>query len=547
MSNYGTNTDEVFKNYEPEIKKAKYGESNKLNVENATTDEILSALEADDSEIVAIEEGDVKKMFLLVEKNFLKNQELRIKYKDEPLKFLDSEVELNTSIQELNALVTETHLYPTIVEINGSETLIQLMNHENIDIVITVIFLLHELIPNSEESCEDERSVSILMNSLMENKLIEALVKQGFERLDENKEEESEAINNILTIVENLLCFNPTYASNCVEEGLFLWILKKVTSKCANNNNVFYMAQVLAQILQISSEARSGITDNFNGIEALLIKLSTYRKKDPVGNDELEFMENLFDCLCASFLYQPNRTTFVNDEGLQLMNLMLREKKLCRQSALKVLAHATTSEDGKYVCENYIKACGLSTLLNLFMRTPPKKKRKDTNAEEHEEFVTSILDALLRYTKEKERLEIFQRFSENNCEKVDRCIELFVKYQDKINKYDQRRKKALLQLGGDQVTEDQDQLNTKRLDHGLFTLQQVTLILSDICAFGPLECSRRVSKLFQMRFKNKKISQRIVPILEEYSEILGEEGENERLRIRQIISKLSKVEKEIDI
>uniref|UniRef100_A0A0K0E3D2 Beta-catenin-like protein 1 n=1 Tax=Strongyloides stercoralis TaxID=6248 RepID=A0A0K0E3D2_STRER len=547
MSNHGTNVDEFFKNYEPEIKKVKYDERGKVNGENSTKDEILLALEADDSELVTIDDSDVRKMFLLVEKNFLKNQGLRIKHINEPLKFLDSEVELNTSIQELNCLVTETHLYPTIVEVKGTETLIQLMTHENIDIVITVIFLLQELTPNSEEACEDEKSVSILLNSLIENKLIEALVKQGLERLDEEKEEESEAINNILTIVENLLSFNPTYSLNFVNEGLFLWILQKVTKKGENNNNIFYMAQLLAQLLQISSEARMAITDNYNGIEALLVKLSTYRKRDPVGSDELEFMENLFDCLCASFLYPPNRTTFVNDEGLQLMNLMLREKKLCRQSALKVLAHATTSEDGKYVCENYIKACGLSTLLNLFMRTPSKKKRKDTNAEEHEEFVTSILDALLRYTSNEERSKIFERFNENNCEKIDRCIELFTKYQEKINKYDEKRKKVLAKLGSDKVIEDQEQLNSKRLDQGLFTLQQVTLILTDVCAYGSKECSRRVSKLFQMRFKNKKISQRLVPILEEYSEMLGEGSETERLRINQIVSRLSKVEKEIDI
>uniref|UniRef100_A0A0N4ZTZ6 Beta-catenin-like protein 1 n=1 Tax=Parastrongyloides trichosuri TaxID=131310 RepID=A0A0N4ZTZ6_PARTI len=546
MGSYGTGIDEIIKVYEPEAKKIKYNEKNQINVETATKDEILSALEADDSEVVALDESDVRRMFTLVEKNFLKNQELRIKYKDNPLKFLDSEIELNTSIQELNGIVTETHLYPVVVDIKGTEMLIQLLTHENIDIVITIIFLLQELTPNSEETCEDEKATNILLNSFIQNKLVEALLKQGFERLDENKEEESEAINNILTIIENILSFNPVFASNCVNEGLFLWMLKKVTTKNGDNNNVYYMAQLLAQLLQSSPDARKMIGNEFNGIEALLIKLSVYRKKDPSTNDELEFMENLFDCLCASFIYVPNRKIFVDDEGLQLMNLMLREKKLCRQGALKVLTYATTSEDGKYVCENFIKCCGLTTLLNLFMRTPPKKKRKDTNAEEHEEFVTSILDALLRYTNNDDRIKILERFCENNCEKIDRCVELFVNYQEKINKYDQRRKKALAQLGSDQMTEDQDQLNSKRLDNGLFTLQQVTLILSDICAYGSLECSRRVSKLFQMRFKNKKISQRVVPILEEYCEILGEESESERKRVSQLISKLSKVDKEID-
>ena len=47
-------------------------------------------------------------------------------------------------------------------------------------------------------------------------------------------------------------------------------------------------------------------------------------------------MENLFDALCASLMLPANRKKFLDGEGLQLMNLMLREKKESRESALKV-------------------------------------------------------------------------------------------------------------------------------------------------------------------------------------------------------------------
>ena len=52
-------------------------------------------------------------------------------------------------------------------------------------------------------------------------------------------------------------------------------------------------------------------------------------------------MENLFDCLCSLMLEDSNRQRFLQGEGLQLMNLMLREKKKSRSGALKVL-----SQDG---------------------------------------------------------------------------------------------------------------------------------------------------------------------------------------------------------
>ena len=51
---------------------------------------------------------------------------------------------------------------------------------------------------------------------------------------------------------------------------------------------------------------------------------------------QAELMENLFDCLCSLLLEVENRTRFLKGEGLQLMNLMLREKKKSRSGALKV-------------------------------------------------------------------------------------------------------------------------------------------------------------------------------------------------------------------
>lgn len=47
-------------------------------------------------------------------------------------------------------------------------------------------------------------------------------------------------------------------------------------------------------------------------------------------------MENLFDVLCSSLMETVNREKFLKGEGLQLMNLMLREKKISRNGSLKV-------------------------------------------------------------------------------------------------------------------------------------------------------------------------------------------------------------------
>ena len=65
-------------------------------------------------------------------------------------------------------------------------------------------------------------------------------------------------------------------------------------------------------------------------MDSILQQLAYYKRHDPTSMEELELMENLFDVLCALLLYTPNRDLFLRAEGLQLMNLMLREKKSSR-------------------------------------------------------------------------------------------------------------------------------------------------------------------------------------------------------------------------
>lgn len=69
-------------------------------------------------------------------------------------------------------------------------------------------------------------------------------------------------------------------------------------------------------------------------------------------------MENLFNALCACLMEKQNLSKFLDGEGLQLMNLMLREKKMSRQSALKVLNYAMTGKDCKANCDKFVDILG---------------------------------------------------------------------------------------------------------------------------------------------------------------------------------------------
>ena len=95
-------------------------------------------------------------------------------------------------------------------------------------------------------------------------------------------------------------------------------------------------------------------------MDSLLQQLAYYKRHDPANLEEAELLENLFDVLCALLLHVKNRDLFLKAEGLQLMNLMLREKKTSRNGALKVLNHALSGPEGKDNCIKFVDILGKS-------------------------------------------------------------------------------------------------------------------------------------------------------------------------------------------
>ena len=71
-----------------------------------------------------------------------------------------------------------------------------------------------------------------------------------------------------------------------------------------------------------------------NGLDTLLMCLNAYKRRDPAGgDDEVEFMENLFDALCSALMEKENKVEFKAAEGFELMIMMIK--------------YASESEEGK--------------------------------------------------------------------------------------------------------------------------------------------------------------------------------------------------------
>lgn len=191
-----------------------------------------------------------------------------------------------------------------------------------------------------------------------------------------------------MSIFENLIEFRPEMCEE-IAQDLFPWLLKRLKMKTFDNNRL-YCSEILSILLQ-NSEVNCVLLGSIDGIDILLQQLAVYKRHDPSSEEEKEFMENLFNSLCACLLLKENRAHFLKGEGLQLQNLMLREKKLSRNGALKVLDHACSGVDGKENCQKFVEILGLRTLFPLFMKTPKKNKNRVMGTEEFEEHVLSII------------------------------------------------------------------------------------------------------------------------------------------------------------
>ncbi|XP_063971774.1 beta-catenin-like protein 1 [Lytechinus pictus] len=487
----------------------------------------------------SLDDTSLRKLILGFEKKVYRNQELRIKFPDVPEKFMDSEIELNDTIQELHVIATVPDMYHHLKELNAVKSVLQLIGHENTDISIAIINLLQEM-TDVDTLTESEDGATVLIDALLEEQVCATLV-QNLDRLDDSVKEEAEGIHNTLGIIENMAEFRPEMCADAAQQGLMQWLLKKLKPKVTFDANKLYCSEILAIILQ-DTEKNRVLLGEHDGIDALLQQLAYFKKHDPNNSEELEMMENLFNCLCSSLMLPSNKTAFLKGEGLQLMNLMLREKKQSRHSALKVLNHAMTGQEAGDNCTKFIDILGLRSLFPLFMKTP-KVTKKGPGDSEHEEHVCSIIAALFRNVSGSHHQRLVGKFTESDHAKVDRLMELHFNYltrvqacDDKIEREKQRRIRE-----GDIIDDDQeDEYYIQRLDAGLFTLQLLDYIILELCCnSGISSIKNRVLQLLNMR--GGTITD-IRNVVREYAGNIGdadseEKGEAEKQRLLTLINR----------
>lgn len=139
--------------------------------------------------------------------------------------------------------------------------------------------------------------------------------------------------------------------------------------------NKQYAAEILAILLQSSEKNREKFM-NEDGVDILLQLLSQYRKRDPEkSSDEEEYVENLFDCLICLVDEDAGKNKFVEGEGIELAQIMIKEGKFSKERALRVLDHALSGLGGAPACERLVEVAGLKTVFGMFMKKVSQSPR----------------------------------------------------------------------------------------------------------------------------------------------------------------------------
>ncbi|CAN6245494.1 unnamed protein product [Urochloa humidicola] len=486
---------------------------------------------ADAVEVLDLRAG--KRLLLAFERRLRDNLEARMKYPDDPARFADSEIALHAEADRLRLLAGAPELFPDLVPIGLASSLASLLTHENADLAAAAASLLADLTDSDDPS--DLEAVQALADALVEANALDLLV-HNLSRFSEADPDEAEAVHNTLAVLENLLDLRPQLADKvCDSTKILRWLLSRLKAREFDANKQ-YASEILAILLQ-NSPANQKRLGQINGVDGLLQAVAMYKSRDPKTSDEEEMLENLFDCLCCVLMPLENKERFVKAEGVELMIIIMKQKKLAYSSAIRTLDFAMTRFPP--ACERFVDVLGLKTAFAAFMGKIPvnKKNKKERYQEELEERIIPIIASLFGgITKGSRRMRLLGKFVENECEKIDRLMEFYTRYSDRVKEETER----LDSLDLEDLEMDDDERYNRKLEAGLYTLQLIALILGHIWHSGNSQMKARVELLLR---QNKLTKQDVKDILEEYHDNIGdldgpEEKERAQARTKEIIAVL---------
>lgn len=390
-----------------------------------------------------------------------------------PVRFMGSEADLDADIKALSILSEHPELYEEFAKLGCLSSLVSLLSHDNTDIAIDAIEIIDELTDEDVEA--EQEQWDALVDAMLEADLL-SLLYENITRLNEDIESDRAGIYHVLSVLENLSS-RPSITTTLGQKTQFLpWLLSSIRkSEPTVSQNKQYAAEILAIFLQSSSENCTKMI-SLDGIDTILQLLSPYRKRDPTkGTEEEEYMANLFDCMICLVDPVGGKAKFIEAEGIELCLIMLREGKMSKPGALRLLNHALGGPEGASCCEKLVEVAGLKPTFGLFM------KKQDKENTEH---LLGIFASMLRSlpANEAPRIRLLAKFVEKDYQACDRLVKLRHEYSSKVALIDKEIQQERARLDTEESNERADEWFSRRLDAGLYVLQTVDVILAWLIA-----------------------------------------------------------------
>lgn len=420
-----------------------------------------------------IDSAWLRKLALNFEKKITKNAELRAKFEMEPQKFMGSEADLDAEIKALSILAEHSELYGEFAKLGCVASLVSLLAHENTDIAIDAVEIISELTDEDVEA--EQEQWTVLVDSMIEADLLDLLVS-NFARFNEANESDRSGVYYALSVLENLASQTSLAETIGQDTTVLKWLLDRIPKRESSvSQNKQYAAEVLAILLQSSPINRRKICD-LDGVDLLLQILAAYRKRDPLkGTEEEEFVENVFDSLTCVVDEPEGKQKFVEAEGVELCLIMIKEGKMSKSRALRLIDHALGGQSGGEVCERLVEAAGLKVVFGMFI------KKQDGQITEH---LLGIFSSLLRLlpANSSGRIRTLAKFVEKDYEKLGKLVKLRRDYASRVAVVDNEIRKEQSTMNAEEREDMADEWDSRRLDAGLFCLQTIDVILAWLVA-----------------------------------------------------------------
>ena len=386
---------------------------------------------------------------------------------------MGSEADLDTDIKALSILAEHPELYEEFSKLGCVASLVSLLSHDNTDIAIDAIEIINELTDEDVDARPEQWDV--LVDALLDADILN-LLYENLSRMNEDLESDRAGVYHVLGVLENL----SSRPSNIVQLGkdmqLVRWLLSRIQLREATvTQNKQYAAEILAILLQSSPENRNHFIA-LNGIDLCLQLLSPYRKKDPAkGTEEEEYVENVFDCITCCVDDPEGKSEFLDAEGLELCLIMLREGKMSRPRALRLLDHSLGGPNGRVCCERFVEAAGLKASVGLFL------KKQDSKTMEH---LLGIFASMLRSlpANSAPRIRLLAKFEEKNWRIINMLVQTRREALSRLTLVDKDIEAEKANSPADDEAERADEWLSRRLDAGLYTLQTADVILAWLVA-----------------------------------------------------------------